>query len=343
MPHKKIEPLKEQFRKRLVEQLTPGKSKHEDKHTGEDSKHIYSYNTFHSYKKRCYAFADWCMKKEKIAKELGHKPRTPEECRAYAGQWIESLIAAEHSPSTIKQYVSALAKFYQCNGEDFGAKTPPRRRAGITRSRNEVESDKYFNTSLPQNADLITVVSCIGSRRRELGLLRGTDLVIEDGKAYISFERGTKGGRERVSEIVGTVEEIRLVIDKFKAAGDGKVFKTVNTHADIHSFRARYAGKVYQKYARSFDEYKNERLIIKNNRIVARYKTKNGRRNVSDFIYLYKSNGKMLEGYRDVPSAYYCRRDMKGEVYDRVAMFKASEALGHNRECVVAENYFWNM
>ena len=88
---------------------------------------------------------------------------------------------------------------------------------------------------------------------------------------------------------------------------------------------------------------RNERLIIKNNRIVARYKTKNGRRDIGAFSYLYKSNGKMLEGYRDVPSAYYCRRDMKGEVYDRTAMFEASEALGHNRECIVAENYFWNM
>jgi len=343
MPHKRIEPIKEQFRKGLVEQLTPGRSKHEDKRTGEDSKHIYSYNTFQCYKKRCYAFADWCRENKTIEKDLGHKPRTPEECRAYAGQWIESLIAAERSPSTIKQYVSALAKFYQCNGDDFSVKTPPRRRAGIIRSRNEVESDKYFNISLPQNADLVTVVSCIGSRRRELGLLRGTDLVIEDGKAYISFERGTKGGRERISEIVGTDEEIQFVIDRFKAAGDGKVFKTVNTHADIHSYRAKYAGKVYQKFARDFDDYKNERLIIKNNRIVARYKTKNGRRDMSAFSYLYKSNGKMLEGYRDVPSAYYCRRDMKGEVYDRVAMFEASEALGHNRECVVAENYFWNM
>ena len=104
MPHKKIEPLKEQFRKGLVERLTPGKSKHEDKHTGEDSKHIYSYNTFHCYKKRCYAFTDWCLKNEKIAQELGHKPRTPDECRTYVGTWIESLIAADYSPSTIKQY-----------------------------------------------------------------------------------------------------------------------------------------------------------------------------------------------------------------------------------------------
>ena len=84
---------------------------------------------------------------------------------------------------------------------------------------------------------------------------------------------------------------------------------------------------MYQKYARSFDEYKNERLIIKNNCIVARYKTRNGRRDMSAFSYLYKSNGKMLEGYRDVPSAYYCRRDLRGEVYDRVAMFKAPDKI----------------
>lgn len=343
MPHQKIPPLKEQVYVKLHGMLLPGRSKHEDKKTGEDSKYIYSYTTFQNYKKHCYDFTDWCRNNTKIADDIGHKPRTLDECRAYVGEWINEKIADGLAASSLKKYLSSLAKVYQCKSEDFGTTTPQRRRARIRRSRNNVESDKYFNTSLPQNADLITVVSCIGSRRRELGLLRGTDLVIEDGKAYISFERGTKGGRERVSEIVGTDKEIQFVIDKFKSAGDGKVFKTVNTHADIHSFRAKYAGKVYQKYARPFADFKNERLIVKNNRIVARYKTRNGCRDMSSFSYLYKSNGKMLDGYRDVPSAYYCRRDMCGKVFDRAAMFEASRALGHNRECIVAENYFWNM
>lgn len=36
---------------------------------------------------------------------------------------------------------------------------------------------------------------------------------------------------------------------------------------------------------------------------------------------------------------YYCRNDMKGTVYDRAALFRVTEALGHGRLGVVASNY----
>jgi len=36
---------------------------------------------------------------------------------------------------------------------------------------------------------------------------------------------------------------------------------------------------------------------------------------------------------------YYCRGDMKGKVYDKLAMEKVSLALGHNRICVIAYSY----
>ena len=38
---------------------------------------------------------------------------------------------------------------------------------------------------------------------------------------------------------------------------------------------------------------------------------------------------------------YYCRGDMKGQVYDRRAMQIASENLGHNRIDVIASNYLY--
>ena len=83
-------------------------------------------------------------------------------------------------------------------------------------------------------------------------------------------------------------------------------------------------------------------MIIFKNKVVAAYSTKNGRRDVKKFSHLYQIvNGRkrMLPGYRDVSSAYYCRSDRKGVVYDRRALFEASAALGHNRETVVAEHY----
>jgi len=38
---------------------------------------------------------------------------------------------------------------------------------------------------------------------------------------------------------------------------------------------------------------------------------------------------------------YYCRGDLKGIVYDKRAMLIASQALGHNRICVIAGHYLY--
>jgi len=39
---------------------------------------------------------------------------------------------------------------------------------------------------------------------------------------------------------------------------------------------------------------------------------------------------------------YYCRRDLKGLIYDKRAMKIASLALGHNRISVIAAHYLYN-
>lgn len=47
--------------------------------------------------------------------------------------------------------------------------------------------------------------------------------------------------------VMGDVELVRRLC---KAAGDGQVFPAVNQNADIHSYRAVYCRRVYEKYAR---------------------------------------------------------------------------------------------
>lgn len=48
---------------------------------------------------------------------------------------------------------------------------------------------------------------------------------------------------------------------------------------------------------------------------------------------------------KDVPEKerYYCRKDLKGQVYDKSAMLCASRALGHNRIDVIAGHYLRNL
>ena len=86
---------------------------------------------------------------------------------------------------------------------------------------------------------------------------------------------------------------------------------------DVHSYRAEYAARVYHQYAREdLDALKGQRL---------------------DYTAL---TGKTDDGTRIYKSVVmYGRGSQKGRVFDRYALIKASQALGHNRESVVVKHY----
>lgn len=331
--------LVQQVKECLDSKLAIGESKHLAKVEGTYTEHIYSWSTYRSYLKHACYFVKW-SKEQKIDPALGHKPRTLDESRLFAEKWLRQNIDRGLSAFTIKLQLSALAKLYGCTTRDFDVKTPPRRRRSITRSRGVVARDKHFSET--NNKDLITFCKSTGLRRSELMQIRGTDLITHEGELCLDIKKGTKGGRPRISPVIGNEEECEVVKRLCEEAGPNKVFPKPSENADIHSFRAAYAERIYYLYARGYKEYKNERLIIYKNRVVDSYITKNGRRDAKRFSHLYQTVGnkqRMIPGYRDVASAYYCRSDRKGVTYDRKALFEASRALGHNRETVVAEHY----
>lgn len=331
--------LIQQVKECLDSKLAIGESKHLAKLSGTHTNYIFSWDTYRSYLKHCCYFVKWC-KTQEIDFSLGHKPRTLEECRAFACKWIKYNMDRELSAYTIKLQVSALAKLYGHKSRDFNIKTPERRRNDITRSRGDAGRDKHF--SLEANKSMITFCKCTGLRRSELAQIRGDDMMIYEGKLHICVKRATKGGRTRISPVVGSEEEIKVVKKLCAEAGNNKIFPKPNPNADIHSYRAVYATRIYNEHKREYENFKNERLIVYKNKIIDSYVTIGGRKNTNRFKTLYKTtDGKrhMLPGYRDLSGAYYCRNDLKGTVYDRRALFEASQALGHNRETVVAEHY----
>lgn len=331
--------LVQQVKENLDGKLAIGKSKYLAKKDGTYTRYIYSWDTYRSYLKHACYFVRWC-KEQPVDPKLGHKPRTLHECRSFAEKWVQSTIDKGLSAYTIKLELSALAKLYGCKTTDFAIVTPPRKRKNITRSRGNAARDKHF--SVVNNRELITFCKCTGLRRAELEQIRGTDLVVHDGKLCLDIKRGTKGGRLRISPIVGSKEEIEVVKNLCASAGDNKVFPKPSENADIHSYRAEYAMRMYNANKRELKEFQNERLIVYRNKVIDSYTTSNGRRNIKWFAHLYTtdSTGKhMLPGYRDVSSAYYCRSDLKGVCYDRSALFEASYCLGHNRETIVTSNY----
>ena len=101
-------------------------------------------------------------------------------------------------------------------------------------------------------------------------------------------------------------------------------------------FILEQAKKVYEKYSRNRNEYKNERLILYHNRLVTTYTDK------SEVQQYYNVDGTLKKGFTDVRTAYHCRDDKKHTCYDRLALLKCSQNLGHNRACIVADHYLWN-
>lgn len=316
MGHKNKKSLICQVSETLKSKLTIGESKHNDKINNVSSKDkIYSYGTYDAYLQQCVQFVKWCKSE--------HKCKTLNECRNYANEYLKNNIDKGMSAYTLKLQVAALCKLYSCSSTDF-IPTPPRKRKNITRSRN---------TNIKCTTDFERFCLSTGLRRREITALRGSALIEENGQYYIAVHNG-KGGRKRIAEIVGTPEDIDFVVNIMKKAENRKVFSKI-PDIDIHAFRAAYAKKVYQKYARQRNEYKNERMILFHNRIVTTYTDK------SEVRQYYNPDGTLKKGFTDVRSAYHCRDDKKHTCYDRLALLKCSQNLGHNRASVVADHYLW--
>lgn len=333
----------------LKSKMAIGQSRHALKKDGSDKKVITSYGTRHTYVHQLRPFCTWINNNDEIKAERGRNPNNPEECRKYCALWIQSMVDRGLSASTISTRASALVKLYQCSREELGIKdlVPAQKREDIKRSRGPAVRDKNFNEALPHNKEFADFCRCTGLRRKEVTFVRGTDLVWDENKWKLFIDCESKGGRERLLEIIGTEEEINRVVEKCKAAGSNRIYPKPNGNADIHSFRAEYAARIYKKYARDESEYRNERMIFYKDKCVEKYISKNGKADVEKYKRFYtgrktaKGMPEMKKGYSDVPSMYRCRKDMYGVVLDREAIYKTSENLGHGRDDIIPEHYAW--
>ncbi len=204
---------------------------------------IYSWATYKTYLKHDNYFVQWCRQE--------YNCKILKDCRVHIDEYLQKLIDDGKSASTIKMTASALGKLYDCSAADF-IETPSRARKDIKRSRGAAVRDKHF--SIKNNAEFINFCKCTGLRRAELSQLRGDDLVMKDGEYFLHVHKATKGGLERYSPIVGTKEEIQIVIERMKVVGDCKVWKKVPGNADIHSYRSDYCNRVYKLYARDIKD-----------------------------------------------------------------------------------------
>lgn len=247
MGHKNKKSLIRQVQDRLDSILAIGQSKHQDKKEGITGGKIYSWGTYKAYLQQCCQFARYCRD--------NHHCKNLADCRQYVQEWMKSR--EDLSAYTLKLSASALYKLYGESQEELGITTKRAARSEITRSRGTAKRDSHFSEE--KNAEFVEFCRSTGLRRSEITKLRGDQLIERDGEYCI--ETTGKGGRFRVITICGDVE---LVVRKMQAAGTGKVWAKVPGNADIHSYRADYATRIYLKYARPIEEIpRKERYICR--------------------------------------------------------------------------------
>lgn len=323
--------LHQQAYDRLNSMQAFGQSKKEAVAAGLDKDKIFSFNTYQTYWKHTKYFVKYVQE---------HHPdcTTLKKAKGYVNEWLQARTDQGLSAWTIQTEAKALGKLYGISPEDPDYFRPPQRhRAEISRSRGDKVRDLHFSKA--NNDELIKFCQGTGLRRSELEALRGSDLmtraeldkeitrienirgrspaqdkylgVLRDAKVfdadYYTHVRSGKGGRERISPIIG--KHVDQIVNRIRdTEPDKRVWQHVHKCADIHSYRGDYATAIYKANARPIEQI--------------------------PFDKVHPGTGRAYQG-----DVYVCRKDEKGKRLDRAAMQLCSKALGHNRVEVVANNY----
>lgn len=325
--------LHQQAYHRLTGMQAFGESKKEAVAGGTERDKIFSFNTYQTYWKHTKYFLRYIGENHPTCTTL-------KSAKKYVNEWLQTRVDQGLSAWTIQTEAKALGKLYgiQPDDEDYFT-SPKRNRADIKRSRGDKERDRHFSAA--NNDELIKFCRGTGLRRSELLALKGMDLVAreqlqeetaqlesipEDKRTtsqakrleilqdavmfdveYFTHIRSGKGGRERLSPIIGKYAA-QIVERMQNTSAEEKVWQYVNSNADIHGYRAEYATAIYKACARDIGDIPYDRVN--------------------------RGTGKRFQS-----EVYSCRKDEAGKKLDKVSMLVCSKALGHNRISVVANNY----
>jgi len=339
-----------QVRETLSQKLRIGESRHHDKQVGTTHDGIYSWGTYNTYLAKCCAFVKWVKANHgleysavssavsgleygtasgteiMIKPEVKHNPnhltnlesnqtiKTLAEARQYVNPYLQHHINQGYSPYTQKTIASALAKLYGCSTKDF-ISTQTRHRANITRSRKGKAKFSEVN-----NKEFVDFCGATGLRRHEIKNLRPENLGYDEstGKYMLVGIKG-KGGRLRDCPIL------------FQE----KIGKATNAPTNTNVVEGENASIGHKVIERIKYTPANERVWSK---IPSRADIHSYRADYCKSLYELHARS-----VADIPISdrYYCRKDLKGVIYDKRAMAVVSRALGHNRIGVIAGNYLY--
>lgn len=329
--------LHQQAHEKLVGMQAFGDSRAADKLTGADRNKIYSYKTYVTYHRAVMRFIKYIQKNHPECTML-------KRARRYVNEWLQSRVDANMSAWTVAMETCALSKLFGILPDDENRfHSLPRHRADIKRSRVDAVRDRHFSQT--NNAELIEFVRSTGTRRNVLQRLRGNDFWPRDrmiakvdelrnqdnlteeelhlltaleealstfhDQSHFLLHRRDKGGKTRLAPIVGNGRD-RVIERMMNTPPDELVWLHVHGSADIHNLRSQYCQQIYRMYARDISDIPYDK-----------YHPGTGR--------LYQSQ------------VYHCRNDEFGRKLDRVALMRASCALGHRRIDVIPNSYLYGL
>lgn len=339
-----VKTLHQQAYDRLIGMQAFGTSKKSAIKSGTAKGKIFSFSTYKSYWKHIKYFLRWVTQEHPDCTTLKNARKYVPVWLQY--RTIQTNTNDKKlSAWTLQLEAAALYKLYGIESDSPERITLPKRcRTDIKRSRYITERDLHFSTQ--KNAEFIQFCQGTGLRRKGIQSIRGKDLLtraqIEEkikeletvppecrnasAEKILKLYKDTrlfrnpsplyfiyckeKGGRERISPIVGS--NIDAIVNRFRnTQPNDKVWGNVPVNADVHSYRSDYATTVYQMYARPT--------------------------HTLPYDSINKGSGHTYQS-----GVYTCRKDRAGKKLDRHAMLIASKALGHNRIDIIANNYLRN-
>lgn len=275
---------------------------------------LHSDVTLANYKRVCSHFAYYLVTHHPEVNTARYARK-----KGYDYEYLQYRIALDLSSSTVALDACALAKLYRVHSYDIHDNKPKRITSNNTRSRGY--SEARYKHDLDLYGDIAEVARYSGVRRATLRTLKPMHfLENENGKLYLPLdgkENDTKHGKIfDVSDILDKNQDrLREILSQY--APNEVMFPKIPAHLDVHGIRALYAEDLYAAIARNIKDIPaNERIPLKKPR--------------------YAKNRR--KPYASAPAIY---RGKKGRKYDRAALSRVSESLGHHRESVTARNYLW--
>lgn len=271
--------LHQQAYDRLTGMQAFGESKKAAMANGTEKDKIFSFNTYQTYWKHTKYFIGYI-------RENHPECTTLKSAKKYVNEWLQVRTDKGLSAWTVQVEAKAMGKLFGIRPDDEDYFTPPKRNRGdIKRSRSDRVRDRHF--SVTNNDELIKFCQGTGLRRSELEALKGKDLITKEQiegmissleavpehkrtpqeikrlgmlkdtrlfqNEYFTFVRNGKGGRERMSPIIGKNAE--KIVERMKdTPAEEKVWQHIHKCADIHSYRAEYATTIYKAHARAIED-----------------------------------------------------------------------------------------